>query len=140
MSTGHEPARGRCVRVGSGEPLPAAGGEVLVGGAETAERLSVLHSTTPPGDEVPAHVHHDLDECFFVLAGHYRVHCGEDTFEAEPGSLVYLPRQVPHSYQVGDTPGRKLIIGVPAGLEDFFRDLGDVDLDELQHRHGVTFL
>lgn len=57
----------------------------------------------------------------------------------DPGSLVYLPREVPHSYQVGDTAGRKLIIGVPAGIEDFFRDLGEVDLDKLQHRHGVTF-
>lgn len=47
----------------------------------------MLHSTTPPGDEVPAHVHHHLDECFFVIEGHYRVRCGEDTFEAEPGSL-----------------------------------------------------
>jgi len=91
---------------------------------------------------VPLHVHHQSDECFYVLAGRYTVTCGLDTFEAGAGSFVYLPQGVPHAYQLGDEPGRKLIIAVPAGLENFFRDMDSahVDLDELQHRHAITFL
>lgn len=131
-----------CVRPGEGEDLPAAGGELLLGGARTAGRLAVLHSTAPAGDRVPLHVHHDSDECFYVLAGRYTVTCGPDTFDAAPGCLVHLPRGVPHGYELGDEPGRMLILGLPAGLEDFFRDMGedDVDVADLQHRHGITFL
>lgn len=134
--------RGFCVQPGDGRPLPAAGGKLLVGGAETAGGFSVVHSRAPAGDQVPLHVHHQIDECFYVLAGQYSVTCGAETFDAGLGALVYLPRGVPHAYQLGDEPGCKLIIGVPAGLEEFFHamDRADVDLDELQHRHGVTFL
>jgi mannose-6-phosphate isomerase-like protein (cupin superfamily) len=143
MNDAAEPgAVGFCTRQGSGAALPAAGGEVLAEGCVTAGRLTVIHSETPAGDEVPLHVHHDVDECFYVLAGHYRVTCGPDVFHADAGSLVFLPRRVPHSYTVGEQPGRKLIIGVPAGLEALYRDMDDeaVDLDRLQHRHGITFL
>ncbi len=134
--------RGLCVGPGDGDKLHAAGGELLVGALQTAGRLSVVHSTAPAGDTVPLHVHHQADECFYVLAGHYRVICGSQTFDAGTGSFVYLPRGVPHAYRLGDEPGRKLIVAVPAGLEDFFRDMdrADVDLDELQHRHAITFL
>jgi hypothetical protein len=42
---------------------------------------------------------------------------------------------------VSDTAGRKLILAVPGGVEDFFDDLATgVSLDELTHRHGVQFL
>lgn len=134
--------RGLCIGPGDGEELRAAGGELLIGAGQTAGRFTVVHSTAPAGDSVPLHVHHQSDECFYVLAGHYRVMCGSDTFDAGPGSVVYLPRGVPHAYQLGDEPGRKLIVAVPAGLEEFFRDMDsdDIDLDELQHRHAITFL
>lgn len=137
-----ETRRGLCLRAGTGEPLPAAGGRLLVGGEVSAGSLTVVQSRAPAGDQVPLHVHHEVDECFYVLGGHYAVTCGDDQFDARPGDLVYLPAGVPHAYQVGDRPAEKLIIAVPAGLEAFFRDLGrdGVDLDELQHRHGISFL
>lgn len=143
MNDSSEPAAvGFCTSRGSGAALPAAGGEVLAEGSTTAGRLTVIRSAAPAGDRVPLHVHDDVDECFYVLAGHYRVTCGPDVFHAETGSLVFLPRGIPHSYTVGEQPGQKLIIGVLAGLEALFRDLDDeaVDLDQLQHRHRVTFL
>lgn len=113
-----------------------------MGGTESAGGLTVVHSRAPAGDEVPFHVHHQIDECFYGLAGRYTVTRGAETFDVGPGDLVYLPRGLLHTYQLGVEPGRKLIIDVPAGLEDFFHDRkgADVDLDKLQHRHGVTFL
>lgn len=134
--------RGLCVRPGEGRPLPAAGGELLVGAAETAGGFALVRSRAPAADRVPLHVHHRMDECFYILAGQYAVACGPETFEAGPGDLVYLPQGVPHAYQLGEEPGAKLIIAVPAGLEEFFSAMEDedVDLDDLQHQHGVTFL
>lgn len=130
------------MRAGTGEALPAAGGHLLVGGEASAGALTVVRSGTPAGDQVPLHVHHRVDECFYVLGGRYAVTCGDDRFDAGPGDLVHLPAGVPHAYRVGHEPGEKLIIAVPAGLEDLFRDMArdGVDMDELQHRHGVTFL
>lgn len=139
---GDDATRGVCAGPADGEPLPFAGGRLLIGGAQTAGRVAAVRSSAPPGDVAPRHVHHAADECFYVLAGHYTVTCGEEVFEADAGSFVYLPRGVPHGYRVGDEPGEKLIVAVPAGIEDLFRDMDrdDVDLDDLQHRHGVTLL
>lgn len=135
-----DPSRGFVRDHRSAEPLPGAGGHLLLGGGETREHVSVVYSETPAGDFVPPHVHLDADECFFVLDGFYSVTCGRDTFEAGPESLVYLPRGVSHSFEVGDEGGRTLILGVPSGLENFFRDMGDgMDYDELQARHRITF-
>lgn len=135
------PVRGFCVAPGQGLPLPGAGGEALATAGRTGGQLSVVISHAPPGDQVSRHVHHRGDECFYVLAGHYRVDCGPESFHAPPGSLVYLPRGVPHGYTVGDAPGATLILAIPAGIEDFFVDLAaGVDLHTLADRHGISFL
>jgi len=91
---------------------------------------------------VPLHVHYGESESFFVLAGTYRIRCGTDTFEASVHDFVYLPQGVPHAWQVvGGTSGRKLILAVPGGIEDFFDDLATgFPAEELTHRHGVQFL
>lgn len=137
-----EPRRkGFMTRRWEGESLPTAGGRLLAGDAETGGRLSIIDSTVPPGDETPLHVHETMDEAFYVLAGEYSVTCGEDTFEATPGCFVYLPHGLPHSYRAGPEGGRKLIFGLPAGIEDFFRDMAILDdLRQLGRRHGIDFL
>ncbi|MHB8452892.1 MAG: cupin domain-containing protein [Mycobacteriales bacterium] len=77
-----------------------------------------------------------------MLAGRYRILCGERIFEAGAQDFVHLPRGVPHAWQVlGDTAGSKLILAVPGGIEDFFEDLAaNTSMEELTHRHGVRFL
>lgn len=101
----------------------------------------MIESTVGPGDEPPLHVHEEMDEAFYVLEGEFTVQCGSDTFVATPGCLVYLPHGLPHSYRAGPQGGRQLILGCPARLEDFFRDMAVIaDRDELGRRHGITFL
>ena len=47
--------------------------------------------------------------------------CGDRTFRAQPGSFVFLPRAVPHTFVVeGDTPARMLTLLTPGGGEGFF--------------------
>jgi len=71
------------------------------------------------------HVHHREDESFYVLEGQLRLQCGDETFVAEAGSYIFLPRDVPHSFRVeGDTPARMLTIETPGGGERFFVDAG----------------
>lgn len=137
-----EPQRkGFMARPQDGEPLPTAGGHLLAGASRTGGRLTVIESAVPPNDVTPLHVHNEMDEAFYILEGEYTVKCGDETFTATSGCFVYLPHGLSHSWRAGPQGGRKLILGLPAGLEDFFRDMADLDdCDELAKRHGITFL
>jgi len=132
---------GFVVTAGNGRPVPGAGGSLLASAAETGGAFSLLLSNAPAGDHVPLHVHDTVDEAFYILDGQYRIHCGEQTWPAAAGDFVFLPRGIPHSYNVVDEPARKLIFAVPGGIEDFFEDLlNGVEPATITHRHGVRFL
>ena len=130
------------MHLGAGTSLPGAGGSVVAGAGDTDGAFSLLLSHAPAGDCAPLHVHDQESESFLVLAGQYRVQCGDRAFEAGVHDFVYLPRGVPHAWQVlGDTPGSKLILAVPGGIEHFFHDLiANISAEELSHRHGVRFV
>lgn len=122
-------------------PLPAAGGILLADGRSTGGSFTLIESRVSGRDKTPLHVHHDMDECFYILEGHYTVVCGDDVFEAPAGTFVFMPRGVPHSYEAGPQGGAKIILGVPGGLEEFFDDMdADVDWQELGRRHKITFM
>lgn len=132
---------GFAVPAGSGRVLPAAGGRLLASASDTHGAYSLLLSHAPTGDQVPLHVHKEVDEAFFVLAGRYRITCGDDTWQAKAHDFVYLPRNVPHAYEVTEGPAAKLILAAPGGIERLFEDLdAGVSPDELTHRHGVRFI
>lgn len=133
---------GFVVRAGAGRPMPAAGGEVLARVNQTDGEFSLLLSHAPAGDLAPLHTRDRESESFFILAGRYAIRCGHDQWEATTGDFVYLPRRVPHAWRVvGPDAGRKLVLALPGGIEDFFVDLAaGVAVDELTHRHGVHFL
>jgi quercetin dioxygenase-like cupin family protein len=132
---------GFVVSAGGGRPVTGAGGSLLASAADTGDAFSLLLSHAPTGDHVPRHVHDAVDEAFYILDGQYRIYCGEQEWLAAAGDFVFLPRGVPHSYDVLRGPARKLIIAVPGGIEDFFDDLGNgVDSATITHRHSVRFL
>ncbi len=92
----------------------------LTGGA-----LGLIEQVAPPGFAAPPHVHHAEDEAFYVVEGNVVFHRGEAAFAAAPGSFVWLPRDVAHWFEVGaDGPARLLQFNTPAGLEQFFAELG----------------
>lgn len=87
--------------------------------------FGLIESTVAPGFSPPLHVHHREDESFWVLEGEVTMRCGERTFHAGPGSFIFLPRGVPHTFVVeSDTPARWLTLITPGGGEGFFRKAG----------------
>jgi len=51
--------------------------------------------------------------------------CGDQSWQAGPGSLVFLPRDVPHGFVVSDAgPGRTLLILAPGGFDEVISELG----------------
>lgn len=78
-----------------------------------------------PGHSPPMHIHHAEDESLWLLEGRLTVQCGDETFIAEPGSFIFTPRGVPHTFKVeGTTLPRLLVLFVPGGGEGFFVDAG----------------
>lgn len=87
--------------------------------------MTFVDHLVPPGYSPPLHIHLHQDEVFVITEGRFTMTCGEDTWQAEPGSLVFLPRGVPHRFVVsGDGPGRALIVTAPGGFAELVADIG----------------
>ncbi len=88
--------------------------------------LSFVDHLVPPGYSPPLHIHHHQDEVFVITEGEFTMTCGDQTWQARPGSLVFLPRGVPHRFLVSDAgPGRALIITAPGGFAELVAELGE---------------
>jgi mannose-6-phosphate isomerase-like protein (cupin superfamily) len=112
-----------------GRAFKAFGSEALfkLGGAETAGSLSLGVASTPPGIGPPLHVHRSDDEIFVILEGEISFHLGGRWTAAGPGTVVYLPRGVPHTFRnSGVTPSRHCVITTPSGFEMFFARSAEV--------------
>ena len=97
--------------------------------AGTGGALSIVEFLHPPGFTTPRHVHHRSDEAFYVLSGSIRGFCGEQTWEAGAGAFVWLPKGVPHGYQVDDAASadavRTLALTLPGGFDRFVAEVGE---------------
>jgi hypothetical protein len=60
----------------------------------------------------------------YVLEGRIRFRVGDDEFAAGPGTWVWQPRGVPHSFRVESEGARALVLFTPGGLERMFEEGG----------------
>lgn len=126
-------------------------GEVLAAGPEVDHQFALLRTIAePPGFGPPLHRHADAAEAFFVLEGEYLMFLQDQQERCPTGSFVYVPRGVPHTFQVvSDTPGTKLNLFTPAAMTGFFRGLAEAEaagtatpglLDEIARLHRMEIL
>src|SRR5262249_57765711 len=84
-------------------------------------------SASTPARGPPLHVHTREDETVYILEGEFRWKLGEERSVSGPGSFVFIPRGLPHTWQcLGDEPGKMLITFAPAGMEGFFESLSSL--------------
>lgn len=124
--------RAKHVAPGEGEALWVAGDLVTikVAGDDTDGAFILGEEISPPGGGPPPHIHRREDEVFCVLEGEYEFLIGEHTIRASPGSVVYGPRNVPHTFKnVGSAPARMLAFVTPAGFEEFLKEVGEEATD-----------
>lgn len=76
------------------------------------------------------HVHSREDEAVFVISGTLTFVVGERRFEAGPGTLVWLPREVPHVFaNLGDEPVWSFGTIIPSGIEGMFKEQAEYFAD-----------
>jgi quercetin dioxygenase-like cupin family protein len=93
----------------------------------------------------PPHIHSLDDEFFYVVDGSIIVWCGDEVWEAGARSFVYLPRGVPHAWDVTSAePAIVLMMTAPAGLEAFLGEYHAATStearSEIAARYGITWL
>lgn len=140
-----EPGGGPSVRLGG------VGVQFKIDPAETERAFSVVEHPLEPRTLVPPHTHTREDELSYVLEGEFGVRIGDQVVRASPGSYIFKPRGVPHTFwNWSDAPARLIEIIYPPGFETYFVEMAELfpadgglpdsaRVTELGARYGLTF-
>ena len=113
------PGEGPTIRAPTGGPAVVRARTENTGGA-----LALIDVTVPPKSGPALHVHAKEDELWVVLEGHLRFKADAEIFQAPTGSIVFVPRGVPHCFQnTGEKAAHILILFTPSGMERFFEEV-----------------
>jgi mannose-6-phosphate isomerase-like protein (cupin superfamily) len=113
-------------------PAPAVSRwSVKISGEQTGGRLAQILTRDPRGTAPPLHLHHEMDETFYVIDGNVSMFVGDQRIEAGPGDFVFIPMRAPHAFLVTSEWAESLVTCSPAGIEGpagfgiagFFRDV-----------------
>ena len=111
-----------------GEILSVAGGNyrVLVSGKQTNGAFATIEMLVPPQNGPGPHFHANFYESFYILEGEVEVHSEAGSYTAKKDSFVVVPEGgIVHYFKnVSDELARLLCVVVPAGLEEFFEEIG----------------
>jgi quercetin dioxygenase-like cupin family protein len=97
---------------------------VLLDKDATEGQLTVGRFDVAKGEAPPFHLHTREDEVFMLIKGAALVWAGEEEHELREGGIVYLPRNIPHSYHITSDRADLLMIATPGGIEGMFRHAG----------------
>ena len=117
------------VEAGEGESvwLGGLGVDFKIPAGMTGGAFSIVEHPLDPGRLIPPHIHYQEDELSYVLSGEIGVRIGDRDHVAGPGSYVFKPRGMPHTFwNPGPEPAHMLEIIRPAGFENFFAELGEL--------------
>jgi quercetin 2,3-dioxygenase len=129
-----QPGRPYFIEKGEGDRAHLFGDLITVyaGGEQTENSFNFFTCEGPKGDIIPAHLHPDTYEVFYVTDGAVRVFVespgGEQTEKPlGSGDFGFVPKNCPHAYRIERHHSR--IVGVAAGpagtFERFFENLGE---------------
>jgi quercetin dioxygenase-like cupin family protein len=124
--------------------------EVHLRREDTGDAFCLLVDYPPPGWFLPPHRHLNEAETIYVVEGEFEMEVDGRASSLAPGQSLHVPRGVVHSSRnVGTTPGQRVLIFSPAGLEGFFLEAGAPTPDEevdasaagaAAQRYGMEFV
>ncbi len=97
---------------------------ILLSGKDTDGRYCLIDMHVPSGGGPPPH-RHDFEESFTVLEGEIEATFRGKKSVVRAGETVSIPANSPHSFtNASPQPARLLCICAPAGMEEFFQEVG----------------
>jgi quercetin dioxygenase-like cupin family protein len=90
---------------------------MLATAEDTNGAYSCIEELIPQGPAAPPHIHEAADETFYILEGEATFIVENQPIKAIAGSLVSIPRDTKHAFQIDSEMVRLLNTYVPAGFE-----------------------
>ena len=110
---------------------------IMLRSADTHGAYAVVELTISPGGGQPLHIHHTMEETFYLLDGEVEFVTDAATTTAAAGSLVRIPRGALRSFRnVGADLARFLVFFLPGGFEGFLEEMGQPVTDASPQRAG----
>ncbi|MBI1282090.1 MAG: cupin domain-containing protein [Anaerolineaceae bacterium] len=110
--------------------------------ASTGGHFTLIESDTDGG--APMHIHSREDEYFYVVEGTITVTCGDQVFEVGPRGFVFLPRNIPHAWDVIGQRATVLMMTVPARLDEFLAEFhaaaSQEVKDKISQKYGIIWV
>lgn len=94
-------------------------------GGQTNDTLTAVEFLAPKNFGPPLHRHDAEDELFYILDGELWLSCGDVEAVHGEGAVVWLPRGLPHTFQVRSETARVFVVSTPSGYERFIAALGE---------------
>ncbi len=92
---------------------------------DTNGTYALMEMIVYPQTGSPLHVHSREDESFLVQSGEIQFQIDGQTLVATPGTFIYSPKGQRHLFaNLNDQPATVLCWITPAGLEQFFMEIG----------------
>ena len=101
--------------------------KIIASGNQTENKYSIIEITFPSGEEseIPLHKHGNESLVMHVIEGNFSFRYGKETIEGNEDTVLRFEKGISHSYRkIGKDQGKLLVTYTPAGLENFFRELG----------------
>ena len=93
---------------------------ILLGKKDTGGAFSLAVGEVPPGAGQPLHTHQYEDETFCILEGELEMQVGDERRTANAGTVVFLPKEIPHTYSnCSHQTAKVMVIITPGGFEEF---------------------
>ena len=100
---------------------------ILASGNETNGEYAMIEMLVPPGGGPGPHAHAGFNETFYVIEGEVEVRSEAGSYLAAKGSFINIPKGgIVHCFKnKSDKIAQLLCTVVPAGLENFFEEIGE---------------
>jgi quercetin dioxygenase-like cupin family protein len=93
-------------------------------GEDTDGAFSLIHCYFRKGFTAPPHYHKWEDESFYLLEGEIDFFVADKKVRASQGEFIFLPKNIPHHFNLVTETAKALLLITPAGFEVFFKEFG----------------
>ncbi|GAB3007042.1 hypothetical protein GCM10027051_03370 [Niabella terrae] len=98
---------------------------VLIRKENTDNNYALLRCTERRGLEPPPHIHTKENETFLVLDGTVIYTVGNTEFKATAGEIMFLPKNIQHSFKIQTETLETLMLLTPGGFENYFIEMSE---------------